>query len=246
MPRRCRGISLPPSRRSRDTSASLRYAQPSVSTGPPRRGRQEFRACGRGGAYGAMHPKGTCSASLHCVGIAPYRRLQRVRSYTVSPSGASRHLPRRGRHGIPRLRARRGDVGIAPYEIDGSAFVKRRTGAAECVRVMSLPPSRPKAMHLPHRGRHGIPRLRARRGDVGIAPYEIFTTPSPSQEKARLGGQARLFAVSSLILPAFSGGSSSRKPPRPWSRAPAGRWPPPPAGVCSRPGWRGSGRRPRR
>ena len=21
---------------------------------------------------GAMHPKGTCSASLHCVGIAPY------------------------------------------------------------------------------------------------------------------------------------------------------------------------------
>ena len=23
-------------------------------------------------AYGAMHPKGTCSASLHCVGIAPY------------------------------------------------------------------------------------------------------------------------------------------------------------------------------
>ena len=29
----------------------------------------EFRACGRGGA---MHPKGTCSASLHCVGIAPY------------------------------------------------------------------------------------------------------------------------------------------------------------------------------
>ena len=71
MPRRCRGISLPPSRRSRDTSASLRYAQPSVSTGPPRRGRQEFRACGRGGA---MHPKGTCSASLHCVGIAPYGR----------------------------------------------------------------------------------------------------------------------------------------------------------------------------
>ena len=34
----------------------------------------------------------------------------------VSPSGASRHLPRRGRWGIPRLRARRGDEGIAPYE----------------------------------------------------------------------------------------------------------------------------------
>ena len=66
------------------------------------------------------------------------------------------------------------------------------------------------------------------------------------QVKARLGGQARLFPISSLILPAFSGGSSSRKPPRPWSRAPAGRRPPPPAGACSRPGWRGSGRRPRR
>ena len=32
-----------------------------------------FRACGRGGA---MHPKGTCSASLHCVGIAPYGGTQ--------------------------------------------------------------------------------------------------------------------------------------------------------------------------
>ena len=43
----------------------------------------EFRACGRGGA---MHPKGTCSASLHCVGIAPYGRFIEVRSYNVSPS----------------------------------------------------------------------------------------------------------------------------------------------------------------
>ena len=27
---------------------------------------------------GAMHPKGTCSASLHCVGIAPYEILSEV------------------------------------------------------------------------------------------------------------------------------------------------------------------------
>ena len=27
---------------------------------------------------GAMHPKGTCSASLHCVGIAPYEILSDV------------------------------------------------------------------------------------------------------------------------------------------------------------------------
>ena len=26
----------------------------------------------------AMHPKGTCSASLHCVGIAPYGEAQGV------------------------------------------------------------------------------------------------------------------------------------------------------------------------
>ena len=32
----------------------------------------EGRAWGRGGA---MHPKGACSASLHCVGIAPYGRF---------------------------------------------------------------------------------------------------------------------------------------------------------------------------
>ena len=29
---------------------------------------------------GAMHPKGTCSASLHCVGIAPYEMPIEVRS----------------------------------------------------------------------------------------------------------------------------------------------------------------------
>ena len=84
-----------------------------------------------------MHPKGTCSASLHCVGIAPYE------------IDGSAFVKRRGDVGIAPYEIdgsafvkRRGDVGIAPYEINGSAFVKRRAGAAECVRVMSLPPSR--------------------------------------------------------------------------------------------------------
>ena len=40
-------------------------------------------------AYGAMHPKGTCFASLHCVGIAPYGRATRVRWVSVSPSGTA-------------------------------------------------------------------------------------------------------------------------------------------------------------
>ena len=30
-------------------------------------------------AGGPMHPKGTCSASLHCVGIAPYEGYTEVR-----------------------------------------------------------------------------------------------------------------------------------------------------------------------
>ena len=38
------------------------------------------------GRGGAMHPKGACSASLHCVGIAPYGGVQGVRSCNVSPS----------------------------------------------------------------------------------------------------------------------------------------------------------------
>ena len=37
---------------------------------------------------------------LRCVGIAPYGRSIEVRSCDVSPSGASRHLPRRGRRGV--------------------------------------------------------------------------------------------------------------------------------------------------
>ena len=40
-------------------------------------------------AYGAMHPKGTCSASLHCVGIAPYGREQGVRLH-IGRVGQSR------------------------------------------------------------------------------------------------------------------------------------------------------------
>ena len=43
---------------------------------PPTKGR---KGCGGETAGGAMHPKGTCSASLHCVGIAPYEGLQGVR-----------------------------------------------------------------------------------------------------------------------------------------------------------------------
>ena len=41
---------------------------------PRHTGRCGHRPLRRGAAaaYGAMHPKGTCSASLHCVGIAPY------------------------------------------------------------------------------------------------------------------------------------------------------------------------------
>ena len=54
MPRRCRGISLPPSRLRCDTSLA------------------EGGRAAPAGRGGAMHPKGTCSASLHCVGIAPY------------------------------------------------------------------------------------------------------------------------------------------------------------------------------
>ena len=39
---------------------------------------------------GAMHPKGTCSASLHCVGIRPYIRLPSVRSvFSLSFRGRS-------------------------------------------------------------------------------------------------------------------------------------------------------------
>ena len=30
---------------------------------------------GRSWCGGAMYPKGTCSASLHCVGIAPYETI---------------------------------------------------------------------------------------------------------------------------------------------------------------------------
>ena len=29
---------------------------------------------------GAMHPKGTCSASLHCVGIAPYEMQSKLQT----------------------------------------------------------------------------------------------------------------------------------------------------------------------
>ena len=42
-------------------------------------------------AYGAMHPKGTCSASLHCVGIAPYARLPHLHLALALSFRASAH-----------------------------------------------------------------------------------------------------------------------------------------------------------
>ena len=81
--------------------------------------REAGRACGRGeriptpvcglarndtaGAVcGAMHPKGACSASLHCVGIAPYGNKHRKTvcrggcphppERTIPPAACGRHL----------------------------------------------------------------------------------------------------------------------------------------------------------
>ena len=56
-----------------------------------------------------MHPKGTCSALLHCVGIAPYGRATRVRRVNVSPSAMAEGCDislAEGGEGVPRLRAR--------------------------------------------------------------------------------------------------------------------------------------------
>ena len=50
------------------------------------------------------------------VGIAPYGRATRVRSYNVSLRRFALPPSQRETRGVPRLRARRGDVGIAPYE----------------------------------------------------------------------------------------------------------------------------------
>ena len=88
-----------------------------------------------------MHPKGACSASLHCVGIAPYGGVQGVRTCNGSPSvktfgfdtsatlrrttqcehwAASQREALKGRLAggglMPRrCRGIRGDEGIAPY-----------------------------------------------------------------------------------------------------------------------------------
>ena len=93
MPRRCRGIRgdegiAPYGRATRVRSYDGGRAESSAPT----------RGARGAVAYGAMHPKGACSASLHCVGIAPYRGVQGVRACSVSPSGnASRcHLTEGG------------------------------------------------------------------------------------------------------------------------------------------------------
>ena len=65
-------LTIPPSWRSRDTSALLCYAQPSVSTGPPLH-------------KGGLMPR-RCRGVRGDVGIAPYGRFVEVRSYNVSPS----------------------------------------------------------------------------------------------------------------------------------------------------------------
>ena len=85
----------------RDTSAALRYAQPSVhpkgtcfaaSTGPPHRGRRGvFRACGRGGAMWASPPT----------------KSQGVRRITMGGQGRpSETLDNVGRMGIIKTRGR--------------------------------------------------------------------------------------------------------------------------------------------
>ena len=71
-----RGISLwtiPPSTLRVATSASLRYAQPSVRTGPPHRGRRG-RACGRGDADFHASDVG------HWLGMTPLRGVGRTGS----------------------------------------------------------------------------------------------------------------------------------------------------------------------
>ena len=72
MPRRCRGIGAmwaSPPTEGLSGVRSFVVSPSGASRHLPRRGRRMPRRC-RGS--GAMHPKGTCSASLHCVGIAPY------------------------------------------------------------------------------------------------------------------------------------------------------------------------------
>ena len=65
--------------------------------------------------------------------------------------------------------AQRGHTFLAP---SGRGLSAKPTGG-EKMRITSLPPSRPKAVTPPsQREALGVLRLRARRGDVGIAPYE--------------------------------------------------------------------------
>ena len=68
-----------------------------------------------------------------------------------------------------RCRGIRGDVGIAPYETTAE---KTCVGADGAVRPnVTIPPSRLRRDTSLAEGGREIPRLRARRGDEGIAPY---------------------------------------------------------------------------
>ena len=78
-------------------------------------------------------------------------------AYYVSPSVALRATPPSQREARTRLRARRGDVGIAPY------------GRAQGVRSCNVSPSvTASPCHLPHRGRQG--RACGRGGAMWASP----------------------------------------------------------------------------
>ena len=59
-------------------------------------------------AYGAMHPKGACSASLHCVGIAPYEGCKGCGRATALPPSTLRVATSLTEGGFGGSRLRRG------------------------------------------------------------------------------------------------------------------------------------------
>ena len=89
-----------------------------------------------------MHPKGTCSASLHCVGIAPYEGYTEVRRlagggvWSPRPTGATLVVPSSGpmylRRGfrrpnfVPKFGA--SVIGIGPYALRGTRDGGRHAG----------------------------------------------------------------------------------------------------------------------
>ena len=121
MPRSCRGISLPPSRLRRDTSASLRYAQPSVSTGPPHRGR-----------WGDSAPAGA--------GYGFPRQCEHWLGMTGQGQGADAVDGRRGR--CPRSGAKRnkypwGASPRMPRRCSGISLLPRPAGDTFLCRVLT-------------------------------------------------------------------------------------------------------------